>query len=407
MRSLTLFKTTSKILLPSTRKISAMIVPEPPSCLLTEMQVPPRLLFGPGPSNMPNSVAQTQGLSLLGHLHPEFVKVMSDVRVGLQYVFQTKNAYTFAVSGTGHAGMECALLNLLERGEKLLVVQNGIWGERATSLGKRLGLDVQVVSCPPGEAVSVPQICEAIEKNKPKVVFVCHGESSTGVCHPLAGIKDACEKTGTLFLVDTVASLGGAPFSMDELGVDCVYSATQKVLNAPPGLAPISFSDKAIQMVKNRKEPVSSFYFDCLELGNYWGCDGEMKRYHHTAPISSVYALREALAIVAKQGINSLVKRHQTNSQFLYQKLQEKGLECFVEKENIRLPCLTTVKVPESVDWKLVISNLMAEGIEISGGLGPTFGKIFRIGTFGQNSEQQKIENVVNQMAIAIEKSKL
>ncbi|KAK6738516.1 hypothetical protein RB195_020551 [Necator americanus] len=384
--------------------VTAMSTCQPPACLQKDMDIPPRQLFGPGPSNMRDVIAESQSRSLLGHLHPEFIKVMSDTREGLQYIFKTKNAYTFAVSGTGHAGMECAVINLVERDDVFLVVEIGIWGKRAADLGARIGAKVHTVTAPHGCAVEVEAIEEALAKYKPAVLFVCHGESSTGVCQPLVGLAEACHRHGTLLLVDTVASLGGAEFRMDDWDVDCVYSATQKVLNAPPGLAPISFSDRAIQKIKNRKERVPSFYFDVLELGNYWGCDDQAKRYHHTAPISSVYALRAALAVIAKEGIDEGVRRHVENAKFLYEKLKEERLECFVEQEKWRLPCLTTVKVPEGVDWKGVMEEMMKQGTEIAGGLGPTVGKLWRIGTFGGNSDKQKIEKVVKLLAETIKK---
>ncbi|EYC41920.1 hypothetical protein Y032_0551g3326 [Ancylostoma ceylanicum] len=383
---------------------AAMSSCQSPACLQKDMEIPPRQLFGPGPSNMRDVIAHSQSRSLLGHLHPEFIKVMSDAREGLQYIFKTKNAYTFAVSGTGHAGMECAVLNLLEKDDVFLVVEIGIWGKRAADLGARIGAKVHTVTAPHGCAVEKEAIEEALARYKPAVLFVCHGESSTGVCQPLEGLGEACRRHGTLLLVDTVASLGGAEFRMDDWGVDCVYSATQKVLNAPPGLAPISFSERAMQKIRDRRERVPSFYFDVLELGNYWGCDDQAKRYHHTAPISCVYALREALAVVAKEGIDEGVHRHLENAKFLYEKLKEAGLECFVEKEKWRLPCLTTVKVPNGVDWKGVMDDMMKQGTEIAGGLGPTVGKLWRIGTFGGNSDKQKIEKVVKLLAETIKK---
>ncbi|XGW07721.1 hypothetical protein V3C99_010684 [Haemonchus contortus] len=385
-------------------QVVAMSAFPPPASLMRPMEIPPRQLFGPGPSNMRDVIAESQSKSLLGHLHPEFIKVMSDAREGLQYLFKTKNNYTFAVSGTGHAGMECALVNLLERGDVFLVVEIGIWGKRAADLGSRMGATVHTVTAPHGQAVEKDVIEEGLAKYKPAVLFVCHGESSTGVRQPLEGLGEACARHGTLLLVDTVASIGGAEFRMDEWGVDCVYAATQKVLNAPPGLAPISFSDKAMHKIKNRKERVPSFYFDALELGNYWGCDGQPIRYHHTAPISSVYALRSALAVIAEEGVDESVRRHEQNVKFLYQKLKEHGLECFVEQEKWRLPCLTTVKVPDGVDWKGVMEEMMKQGTEIAGGLGPTVGKLWRIGTFGGNSDKAKIEKVIKLLADTIKK---
>lgn len=385
---------------------SSMSSRAPPKALLQDMVVPPRQLFGPGPSNMADSIAETQSRNLLGHLHPEFVQIMGDVRLGLQYIFKTENKYTFAVSGTGHSGMECAMVNLLEPGDRFLVVEIGLWGQRAADLANRMGIEVKKISAPHGKAVPVEDIRKAIAEYKPNLVFVCQGDSSTGVAQPLETIGDACREHGALFLVDTVASLGGTPFAADDLKVDCVYSATQKVLNAPPGLAPISFSDRAIEKIRNRKQRVASFYFDALELGNYWGCDGELKRYHHTAPISTVYALRAALSAIAKEGIDESIQRHKDNARVLYSALKNNDLEPFVEDEKLRLPCLTTVKVPEGVDWKEVAGTMLTNGTEIAGGLGATVGKIWRIGTFGINSDKTKIENVVELLSKSIKETR-
>lgn len=368
----------------------------PPHRLLMPLNVATKKLFGPGPSNMPPIVQNGLGQPLLGHLHPDFLEIMDEVREGLQYLFQTKNALTFATSGTGHAGMECALLNLLERGEKLLVLQNGIWGHRAAELGRRLQLEVHREVVPEGQVIGLDAVEKALAEHRPAVTFLCHGESSTGVMHPLEGYGDLCHRYGSLFLVDTVASIGGAPFHADESKVDCVYAATQKVLNVPPGLAPISFSDRALAKIRYRKTPVMSWYFDALELGNYWGCfPGELRRYHHTGPISLVFALREGLSVVAQEGIENVVERHAVNAQYFYDALKKIGLEPFVENPALRLPCLTTVKVPDGVDWKAVQSKLMARGYEIAGGLGSTVGKIWRIGTFGINSNPQEIDGLI------------
>jgi alanine-glyoxylate transaminase/serine-glyoxylate transaminase/serine-pyruvate transaminase len=368
----------------------------PPHRLLIPLNVSEKKLFGPGPSNMPGLVKHGLAQPLLGHLHPEFLEIMDDVRAGLKYLFQTNNALTFAVSGTGHAGMECAIMNLLEPGETLLVLQNGIWGHRAAEVGRRLGLNVQKIVVPEGEVIQLNDFVKAVKEHKPAVAFLCHGESSTGVVHPIEGFGDVCLENNCLLLVDTVASVGGAPFHADELKVDCVYAATQKVLNVPPGLAPISFSDRAMAKIRYRKTPVQSWYFDALELGNYWGCFDEPRRYHHTAPIPLVYALREGLSAVVQEGLENVVGRHQHNAHYFYNSLAEIGLGLFVENANHRLPCLTTVKVPEGVDWKAVQAKLMARGIEIAGGLGPTAGKIWRIGTFGINSNTDEIDVLTN-----------
>nr|AAK26375.1 class V aminotransferase [Heterodera glycines] len=366
----------------------------PPHRLLRPLHINEKKLFGPGPSNMPPLVQEGLVQPLLGHMHPEFFEIMDDVKAGIKYIFQTENALTFAVSGTGHAGMECAILNLLEPGQTILVVQNGVWGLRAANLAERLGIKVHRLVVPEGEVINLDDFAEAVDNYRPQVAFVCHGESSTGVVHPLERFGDICNAYDVLFLVDTVASICGAPFHADALKVDCVYAATQKVLNCPPGLAPISFSEKALEKITKRKTRVPSFYFDALELGNYWGCFDEPRRYHHTAPISLVYALREGLSAVAQEGIGHMVNRHKINAKLLYDAFDQLGLELFVQKENNRLPCLTTVRVPEGVDWKAVQDKLMAQGFEIAGGLGPTAGKIWRIGTFGINSNPEDIESL-------------
>ncbi|CAD5216275.1 unnamed protein product [Bursaphelenchus xylophilus] len=352
----------------------------PPAQLTQPPNIPLKKLFGPGPSNVRKQVGDAQTQPMLGHLHTEFLKVMDDVREG--------------VNGTGHAGMECAILNCLEAGERLLVVRNGLWGERAANLGKRLNLNVSVLNVADGEVASLNEFRKAVQDFKPHAVFICQGESSTGVLHPLEGFGPVCHENGALLIVDTVASLGATPFDADLLEVDCVYSATQKVLNAPPGLSPISFSDRAVEKLKSRKTQVASFYLDALEIGNYWGCFNEPRRYHHTGMVSLVYSLREALAAVAVEGLDQSIERHQKNVKILYRLLNENGFDLFVEKPENRLPCLTTVKVPPGVDWKAVQDNLMSQGWEIAGGLGATAGKIWRIGTFGINSDVSRFEQI-------------
>jgi len=299
--------------------------------------------------------------------------------------------------------MECAIVNLVEPGDRVLVVCIGLWGERAADMAERNGGEVKRLSADHGQAITIEAFREAMSSFHPHVVFVCHGESSTGVRQPLDGLGEICTANNALLIVDTVASLGGAVFAADQLHVDCVYTATQKVLNAPPGVAPISFSERAVDKIKSRKTRVHSFYFDALLLGNYWGCtEGEPRRYHHTAPISTVYALRAALALLAKEGIEKCVHRHAENAKRLYDGLHSIGLELFVENPDYRLPCLTTVKVPAGVDWKAVVDKLMSQRIEISGGLGPTIGKIWRIGTFGVNSSPESIDRVVKALHEAL-----
>ncbi|XP_069720707.1 alanine--glyoxylate aminotransferase isoform X2 [Phaenicophaeus curvirostris] len=374
----------------------------PPQELLRPLAVPDRLLLGPGPSNVPPRVLAAGGRQLLGHMHPEVLQVMDEIKAGIQYAFQTHNRLTLALSGTGHCAMEAALLNLLERGDSALVAVNGIWGQRAADIARRLGANVHELLKPPGEYFTLQDIQEGLARHKPSVLFITHGESSTGVLQPLDGLGQLCHRHGCLLLVDAVASLGGAPIFMDQQEIDVLYSGSQKVLNAPPGSAPISFSDRAREKMQKRKTQPLSFYLDMSWLANYWGCDAEPRRYHHTAPINSFFSLREGLAVLAERGLESSWERHGANCSQLCQGLRDLGLELFV-KEEARLPTITTVKVPEGYDWKEITAFLMDKhAIEIAGGLGPTAGKVLRIGLMGCNSTRRNVDRVLHALREAL-----
>lgn len=375
----------------------------PPKCLELPMNVPSKLLMGPGPSNAAESVLKVSALPLLGHLHTEFIKIMDDVKEGIQYVFQTKNALTLAISGTGHAGMEAAFVNLIEPGTVVLVAVNGIWGERASDLATRMGADARTFSKPAGENFSLTGIEKALEEHKPAFIFMVQGESSSGVVQPFEGVGELCHKANCLLVVDTVASLGGEPFYMDKWGIDVVYTGSQKVLGAPPGTAPISFSPRAQARIAARKTPIASFYFDMNWLGNYWGCDDQPRRYHHTAPISSIYALREALSLVAQEGLEKCWERHRSCRDRLIAGLAKLGLKPFAS-EQARLTCVTTVAVPEGLDWKAVTTYAMLKhNVEIAGGLGPSAGRVWRIGLMGQNATPERVDRVLQVLGEAIE----
>ncbi|XP_075273922.1 alanine--glyoxylate aminotransferase isoform X2 [Opisthocomus hoazin] len=305
----------------------------PPQALLRPLAVPERLLLGPGPSNVPPRILAAGGRQLLGHMHPEVLQVMDEIKAGIQYAFQTQNRLTLAISGTGHCAMEAALLNLVERSDTVLVAVNGIWGQRAADIARRLGANVHELLKPLGEYFAPWDIEEGLARHKPSVLFITHGESSTGVLQPLEGLGELCHRHGCLLLVDAVASLGGAPIFMDQQEIDVLYSGSQKVLNAPPGSAPISFSERAREKMLRRKTKPPSFYLDMGWLANYWGCDGEPRRYHHTAPINSFFSLREGLAMLAEQGLESSWERHRTNCAQLCQGLQDLGLQLFVKEE--------------------------------------------------------------------------
>jgi len=374
-----------------------------PKCFEQPINIPSKLLMGPGPSNAAESVLKISSAPLLGHLHTEFIKIMDDVKEGIQYIFQTNNKLTLAISGTGHAGMEAALVNLIEPGTIVLVAVNGIWGERATDLAKRMGADARTFSRPAGENFTLADVEAALEEHKPEIIFMVQGESSVGVVQPLEGVGALCQKANCLLVVDTVASLGGEPFFMDKWNIDVVYTGSQKVLGAPPGTAPISFSPRAQARIAARKTPIPSFYFDMNWLGNYWGCDDQPRRYHHTAPISSIYALREALAIVSREGLEKCWERHRSCRDRLIEGLKNLGLKPFAE-EQARLTCVTTVAVPKGLDWKAVTLYAMSKhNVEIAGGLGPSAGLVWRIGLMGQNATYEKVDRVLEVLAEAIE----
>lgn len=378
----------------------------PPQCLAKPIEVPSKLLMGAGPSNAADIVLKAGSLPLLGHLHVEFIKIMDEVKEGIQYAFQTRNPLTLAISGTGHAGMEAAMCNLVERNDVVLIGVNGIWGERAADMASRQGADVRKFSKPAGDNFSLAEIKAALTEHKPAILFLVQGESSTGVVQPLDGVGALCSKHDCLLVIDTVASLGGEPFYMDRWQVDVVYTGSQKVLGAPPGTAPISFGPRAVAKIAGRKTPISSFYFDMNWLGNYWGCDGQPRKYHHTAPISSVYALREALALLASEGLDGSWQRHRRCRDRLIAGLAKLGLQPFAKDPSARLTCITGVRVPDGVDWKAVTAHAMSSHlVEIAGGLGPSFGQIWRIGLMGQNATEERVDRVLDVLAEGLAKS--
>jgi len=309
-----------------------------------------------------------------------------------------------AVSGTGHSGMEASLVNLLEPGETVVICEHGLWGQRAAEMSTRIGCNVIKLTKAPGQGFEdFGEIEEALKQHKPAVLFMCHGDSSTGFLQPLEGLSDLCHRYNCLLLVDTVASLGSVPFFADELGLDCVYSGSQKVLGCPPGLAPITFSEAAMRKIGSRKTKPLSFYLDMTLVGNYWGCFDEIRRYHHTGPINLVYGLRAAVTEVAKEGLENVVARHQQNALNLHKGLEALGLQLFVKNPKYRLPTITTVLVPENVDWKFVVDHLMNKHkIEIAGGLGATAGKIWRIGLMGYNSSEENVNKVLAALSEAL-----
>ncbi|XP_057696448.1 alanine--glyoxylate and serine--pyruvate aminotransferase a isoform X2 [Corythoichthys intestinalis] len=347
-----------------------------------------RYMFGPGPSNVPPRILQAGANPVIGHMHPETFELMADIRSGIRYMFQTGNQVTFAVSGTGHAAMECAVFNAVEAGDVVLVAVNGIWGERLAAMAERIGAQVNTIVTSPGGVFTNAEIEQALSKHRPALFFLAHGESSTGVLHPLDGIGQLCHKYDCLFLVDSVASMGGVPVYMDQQEIDILYTGSQKVLNAPPGTAPISFSERACRKIFNRRTKPVSFFLDLSWLSNYWGCDGKDTRmYHHTGPVSAFYSLRESLAVLVEEGLEHSWERHRKVAEYFHAGLERMGLKLFVEDKALRLPTVTTIVVPHGYDWKEITAYVMkTHNLEITGGLGPSAGMVLRVGLMGCNS---------------------
>ncbi|XP_066565234.1 alanine--glyoxylate and serine--pyruvate aminotransferase a [Amia ocellicauda] len=384
------------------RAMSSLSVP-PPACLLRPLGAPNRYLFGPGPSNVPPRVLAAGGRPIIGHMHKEMFEIMDDIKKGIQYAFQTQNTLTMAISGSGHCAMEAAIFNAVEPGEAVLIAVNGIWGERAADIAERIGADVKRLVKSPGEHFPLQEIEQAMSQYKPVLFFITHGESSSGLVHPMDGIGEVCHKHNCLLLVDSVASLGGAPLYMDKQGIDILYTGSQKALNSPPGTAPISFSERASKKIFSRKTKPVSFLLDMGWLANYWGCDGKPRVYHHTGPISAFFSLRESLAILTEQGLENSWRNHQEVAEYLYKGLENLGLKLFVQDKRMRLPTVTTIAVPQGYDWKEITTYVMKHhSMEITGGLGPSVGKVLRVGLMGYNCSKSNADLVLQALGDAL-----
>ena len=339
-----------------------------------------RVLMGPGPSDVPARVLQAMSAPCVGHLDPYFLSVMDEAQQLLRHVLQTENELTIPVSGTGSAGMETCLVNLVEPGDAVAVCVNGVFGTRMCDIVNRLGGSPIEIEGEWGRAVDPDAVRRAIQGKNVKVLAAVHAETSTGVCSPIGDLAAIAREAGALFLVDTVTSLGGMEVAVDKVGIDAVYSGTQKCLSCPPGLAPISFSDAAVKALENRRQPVVSWYLDMSMVRSYWGED---RKYHHTAPINMIYAFREALRIVAEEGLEARWARHQLNHRALVAGVEAMGLSMLVPEAE-RLPMLNAICIPEGADDKGVRGALLNDfGIEIGGGLGPLAGKVWRVGLMG------------------------
>jgi alanine-glyoxylate transaminase / serine-glyoxylate transaminase / serine-pyruvate transaminase len=356
---------------------------------ISAFQPPNRLLLGPGPSNAAPSVLKAMSQPLLGHLDPVFVRMMDEIKGMLRQAFVTKNEMTFPVSGTGSAGMEFCLVNLIEPGDDAVICVNGYFGARLVEIADRCGAKVTKVESPWGRVIEPQQVADVLKNARPKLVAVVQAETSTGVLNPIEEISKIVRGSGALLVVDAVTSLGACPLKVDEWQIDGIYSCTQKGLSAPPGLAPVSLSPRAMEVATKRKRKVQSWYLDVNLLASYWGQD---RVYHHTAPISMNYALHEALRLVLEEGLEARWRRHEQNHLALRKGLEAMKLE-IASQAGHQLWQLNAVTVPPGVDEAAVRKRLLDEfGIEVGAGLGPLKGKIWRVGLMGENSRPQVVE---------------
>jgi len=347
-----------------------------------------RVLMGPGPSDVPAEVLQALSRPTIGHLDPVFLRVLDETQAMLRQLFGTDNALTLPISGTGSAGMETCFVNLIEPGDHALICRNGVFGGRMAEVAKRCGAEVTVVDAPWGEAIDPDAVADVAKQRSFKVLALVHAETSTGVLQDLAPFRAIADSCGALLLVDAVTSLAGVPVEVDRMGIDAVYSGTQKCLSCPPGLSPVSFSDRAREVVVKRKTPVRSWYLDLSLLGKYFG--GE-RVYHHTAPVNMIFALHAALRLALDEGLERRYARHREQAQALYGGLQQLGLELPIDA-SVRLPPLTLVRIPQGVSDVEVRRTLLRDyDLEIGGGLGDFKGKAWRIGLMGASATPRHV----------------
>ena len=360
---------------------------------LAPIATPDRLLLGPGPSNAHPTVLQALSRTPIGHLDPLYVELMAEVQELLRYAWQTDNRLTLPMSGTGSAAMEATLANTVEPGDRVLVAVKGYFGNRLVDMAGRYRADVRVVEKPWGEAFSLDELEAALIEHKPAILAMVHAETSTGICQPMDGVGDLCSKHNCLLLLDTVTSLGGVPLFLDAWKVDLAYSCSQKGLSCPPGLGPFTMGPRAEEKLAARKDKVPNWYLDVSLLNQYWGSN---RVYHHTAPVNMNFGMREALRLLAEEGLEQSWARHRSNAEALWSGLEGLGLVMHAPVE-LRLPTLTTVRIPEGVDGKAFTQHLLNNhGIEVGGGLGTLAGKIWRIGLMGYNSTPENVNRLLN-----------
>lgn len=357
---------------------------------LSPLAVPEKLLLGPGPSNFSPEVLSAFSYPPLGYLDPNFLKVMAEVQELLRYCFQTRNETTLAISGTGSAAMEAAMANLIEPGDVVLVAVSGYFGRRFVEMAKRYGADVRHKEISWGSVFSLDEIREMLSEHHPALFCVVMAETSTGALQPLEGLGDLCREFGCLLLVDAVTGLCTSPLYVDKWGIDACYSCSQKGLSCCPGASPLTLGPRAMEKVFGRKTPVANWYLDLSLLMQYWA--GATRVYHHTPPINLLYGLREALRLVAAEGLEQVWKRHRDTAAYFFKQLESRKLKLHIANERERAPALTTVGVPDKIDPLAVCRSLLAEGVEVGIGIGELAGKVWRVGFMGCNSKRENVD---------------
>ncbi len=358
---------------------------------ITSFNPPVRTLMGPGPSDVHPRVTGAMARPCIGHLDPAFVGMMDEVKQMLQYAFQTKNQLTIPVSAPGSAGMEATFQNVLEHGDKVIICQNGVFGGRMKEVAERCGASPIMVEDDWGKAVDPQKVEDAFKANPGvKVLAFVHAETSTGARSDAETLCKIAHDNGALALVDAVTSLGGSELKVDDWGIDAIYSGTQKCLSCTPGISPVSFSERAVEVITTRKTKVQSWFLDTNLVMGYWGPNAK-RAYHHTAPVNALYALHESLVMLQDEGLENSHARHYNNHLVLRAGLEAMGLS-FIVDEEYRLPQLNSVTIPDGIDEAVVRSRLLNEfNLEIGAGLGALAGKVWRIGLMGHSSRAENI----------------
>ncbi|MEJ2538910.1 MAG: alanine--glyoxylate aminotransferase family protein [Gemmatimonadota bacterium] len=365
-------------------------------------ELTPRLLLGPGPSPVDPRILEALARPTVGHLDPQFLEIMDEVNEGLREVFGTENALTFPVSGTGSAAQEAAMTNLLEPGDTAIVGVNGVFGGRLAEMARRAGATVVEIPAEWGRIVEPEQVQDALRTHpEATVVAVVLAETSTGVWQPVDEIGALVGATDALLVADAVTALAGTPVDVDRVGIDVCYSGTQKCLGVPPGLGPITFSQKAMERIRRRREPPRSWYLDVTLLAEYVS-EGAQRRYHHTAPVNMMYALLEGLHIVQEEGLDARYSRHARVGRRLKAELVDRGFTLFAQ-DGHRLPQLTSALLPEGLEEGPLRRQLLEEhGIEVGGGLGAAAGKLWRIGLMGSGATDENVDRLLQAVDVVL-----